>query len=435
MNWTPEQQKAVTSRDTNILVSANAGSGKSVVLVGRIMDFLINDKRNIDEFLIITYTNAAAAELRAKIIRQIGAYIRENPTDKHMARQMTRVFNANISTVHAFCMTVLRQHSHLLGLAPDFTLLNQQDADELAFQVLDDIIEQAYAQPDNQPLLELVQAVSDFRSDVGMVNTVFDLFLAATSSPFPEKWLEDCAREYQIDPGTDIFGTTWGKYLKTVIKTRLDFAKTGIEAALDISANEPKPSAIYLLDQARFLALEQAIDDGFDAFYNCVRSNGNFDRMVVLKNHFDPDTEAYLKDLRDGYKGIWAKISALAGAENRVLAEEICGQAPVIQTLVRITLDFKAAFDKKKRDKNALSFSDLEHLAVKLLVEDFDKAQNRVTKTRLAEELSLGFCQVMVDEYQDTNLVQDVLFRAVSDGKNLFVVGDVKQSIDRKSVV
>ena len=433
-NMTPEQRSVVENRGGALLVSAAAGSGKTMVLIGRLMDYIcdLENPKNINDFLIITYTRAAAGELRSKISAELNARLADCDSPalaQRLRRQLGLLYLAQISTVHAFCANILRQYAWKLDLAPDFRVAEERDCADLKQAALDRVLEARYSAMDRDFVL-LADTLGAGRDDSALCELTESVYNAMQSHPDPQAWLDRCAG--QLDDLTDLSATGWGSALLTDLRDRLAQWQEVLDQAMALARTDEvqAKNSLDRLGQTRDLLgqLARAAEQGWEA----VRTHPAVRDPKLLFPRFgsskgaDPQLKAQVSALRDSCKkAVGSLLIPFQTPEPEALADlELT--APAIRALLRLTQDFAAAYAKQKSRRNLLDFSDLEHQALALLV------QKDGTPSAAAREIAGRFSQVLVDEYQDTNAVQDAIFTAVSqDGQNLFFVGDVKQSIYR----
>ena len=431
--WTNDQLRAIESRDGTLLVSAAAGSGKTAVLVERLLNRVSKEGINVDRFLMITYTNAAASELRAKIIDAISQKIAENPADRHMARQMTYVHRAQISTIHAYCTQVLRTHGHLLGLSDDFKIIDAGEAEILRRQALDDLLEKEY-EAATPAFLLLCDALSGERDDRKMAETILTLHNKSRSHPHPEAWLKSCCDAYAIDDVTGAEQTRWGAEIVSYIHEICQYFIQRLKRMVQELAADSALEAAYapaLLSDIQNLQRLCAVNR-WDELIQSVESM-EFMRLSAVRKCDDPQLKEWVKEERNDIKKEILKIcERLLCKDSKTVLHELRTLQPVAEELGRIVCALEQCYHERKRQRGVLDYGDLEHEAVALLVDRYDEKADIVVPTALASELSDGFCEIMVDEYQDSNCIQDIIFRAISkEERNLTMVGDLKQSIYR----
>lgn len=424
---TQEQQQAVDNRGGALLVSAAAGSGKTRVLVERLMDRVCNGA-DIDRFLIITYTKAAAAELRSRIAKELNERLALCPQDRHLRRQTTLLYRAQISTVHAFCAQLLRENAAQLDLDPDFRLCDEGESLILMDQILSRLMDERYeALQPGAPFADLVDALSGGRDDSRLMQIVLDIFGRVQSHADPEGWLREQQRLWQLENVADVTDTPWGQQLMELARQRAAYYCARLEKAWKLAQQDKVVSANFSD------SLQQSMD-ALAAFGRMERWDDMaaalpipFPRAGGKRGVEDVLCAERVKNIRARAKKQLDKLNEWFDQPNEVLMVDLHRAAPAVRELMELVLDFGRAFREEKRRRGLVDFSDLEHLTVELL---YDSATGQYSD--LARSCSARFDEVLVDEFQDTNQVQNAIFRAVSDGgRTSFTVGDVKQSIYR----
>ena len=434
MRFTPAQQDAILSRGGTVLVSAAAGSGKTRVLTERLMAYL-TDRENpvdVDQFLIITFTRAAAGELRARVLGAIADRIAADPENRALRRQSALCARAQIGTIHSFCGTLLREHCAEAGLAPDFTIVDDQRAEALMASALEKTLDLAYTSIEEDAALRLLaDTVGAGRDDRRLAALVRQLYDKMQSHPRPEVWAERQISRLRLEGVTDAGQTPWGvELLADAERTLRHWAGVldGLIQELSLPDNMwlggkyiPK---LDTTGEGVRRAL-RACAQGWDAACAAI-GEITFPRISTPKDLIDPDLKERIIAERDRCKYAVGQLKKQFSAPSETLLGDLRATAPAMERLLRLTLDFGAAYRKEKHRRALVDYADLEHLAAQILTEE-DGAP-----TALARSVSERFREIMVDEYQDVSEVQDLIFRAVSrDETNLFFVGDVKQSIYR----
>ena len=429
---TNEQQSAVDSRERSLLVSAAAGSGKTKVLVERLFSYVEREGANLDDFLIITYTRAAASELRGKIAKALNERMERDPGNYHLRQQMLRVYRADIKTVDAFCTSLLRENCHLLGedarghaLRPDFRVLDENEAEVLRGRVLARTLEDFYDHLTSGGTL-LADTLGAGRDDSALEQLVLELHAKLQAQPYEDKWL-DAQRAFWRAVPEKIEDTPYGKILLNEVGRKARHCKSLLQrAAQEMCANDAlnqKYAPAFLDASYRLEALEGKIAQGWDAARGVTIA---FPRLAAVKDSDGGEMKARMKGLWDNCKETVKGFAELFAASSDEAVEDLRTMAPAMLALIDLTADFSRRYNEEKRRRNAADFSDQEHEAIRLLV-----AENG-EPTELAALVSTRYREIMVDEYQDTNEVQNRIFDAISrKGENLFTVGDVKQSIYR----
>lgn len=432
ISWTTDQRKAIDARKGTLLVSAAAGSGKTAVLVERVIRRICDGESpcGVENLLIVTFTKAAASQMKEKIEAAISKKIAENPSDKRLRRQQLMLPCANICTIDSFCINLVRENFHALGIAPDFGMLDESKLDVLKAQAVNTVVGELYKNP-TENFMRLTNLISDNRDDQKLVDAILKLHNLSQAYPFPELWLRSLAQAFSAPE--KVKESPWGKILVSYMKAAVESCVSGVEHCLLLLADEPELEAKYADTFAaekemlnRFLAA--VADEPWDkiaAEYEKVI----FGRMPAAPRGYASEVKDICKKVRDEYKkeiGEMGKYLCISDEEHR---SDVAALAPVVTELVEAVIAFANEFDRLKLAENGADFSDTLHMALRLLVEP---DANGYVKTPLAVALSENYAEILVDEYQDVNLAQDMIFSALSkDENNLFMVGDVKQSIYR----
>ena len=429
---TNEQQAAVDSRERSLLVSAAAGSGKTKVLVERLFSYVEREGANLDDFLIITYTRAAASELRGKIAKALTERMERDPGNYHLRQQMLRVYRADIKTVDAFCTALLRENCHLLGedarghaLRPDFRVLDENEAQVLRERVLARTLDDFYdcLTPGGTLLADTLGAGRD---DSALEDLVLELHAKLQAQPYEDKWLEAQRAFWRAVPDK-IEDTPYGKILLNEVRRKARHCKNLLQrAAQEMCANDAlnqKYAPAFLDASYQLEALEGKTAEGWDAARGVTIA---FPRLAAVKDSDGGEMKARMKSLWDNCKETVKGFAEIFSASSDEAVEDLRTMASAMLALIDLTADFSRRYNEEKRRRNSADFSDQEHEAIRLLIGE-DGAP-----TELARIVSARYREIMVDEYQDTNEVQNRIFDAIScKGENLFTVGDVKQSIYR----
>ena len=432
LTLTPQQQAVVENRGGSLLVSAAAGSGKTKVLVERLFRYVTEERCNVDDFLIITYTKAAAAELRSKIASELSKRLGETPNDSHLKRQLLRVYQADIKTVDAFCTALLRENTHLLAregersaLTPDFRVLDEGDAQLIRRRVLERVLEGFYETLDPGKEL-LADTLGAGRDDTALAELVLELYDKLQSHADPVGWLAE-NRKAWTDLDISFDDTPYAAELLASVRRKADHWANLLARGAERTEGDEALSAGYgekfLTAAFGFRALGQATD-----WEGARRAAGEvvFPRLTTPKGRKDDPEVASLKQVWETCKADKKKLDSLLAVSGAEAMEDLGAMAPAMVALLDLTADFGEAYRREKLRLNAADFSDQEHLALRLLV-GLDNSP-----TDLGAQVAARYREIMVDEYQDTNEVQNAIFRAVSkNGQNIFTVGDVKQSIYR----
>lgn len=424
---TLQQKMAVENRGGNLLVSAAAGSGKTKVLVDRLMSYL-NDPvkpENIDAFLMITYTKAAASELRGKIASKLSNAIAEFPENKHLRKQMQRLYLTKISTVHSFCADVLKEYAYMLDIPMDFRVADENECVQLQADALEYILNEAYEKdvPD-EDFISFVDSQGLGRDDRLVPQLVLSVYRKAKCHLDSGKWLDQCLESCKLPGDTDVGQTPWGAYLMDDLKHYLHLQIQSLQKCADLAkaAGDMEKPAALLADTVYQLQQIQNCDT-WDGVYNLKEIN--FGTLSFSKKCADLELIEQIKAVRDACKdGVKKKLRRFS-ATSQQLSKDVQSTESATRGLVALVRRFEKEYTKLKRSRRILDFTDLEHYTLDLL---WGKSRSGITS--IAKEIGNRYCQIMVDEYQDSNAVQDAIFYALSAHRNnCFMVGDVKQSI------
>ncbi len=433
VRWTDEQLAAIEHRNGTLLVSAAAGSGKTAVLVERLLRRVLDDREDISRFLMITYTNAAASELREKILTALSARTAGASKDAYIRRQLTLAHSANVSTIHAFCTRILRIHGHIIGLPGDFKILDESEGSVLRTELCNDVIEECYGE---EWFLPAANALFGDRDDRELGETVLMLYNKSTTQVYPDKWLDGLVYHFTSAAESDIENTLWGKYmLEQTVSSLASAGSIALSCKESIEGDEDLQKAYLpaiVSDIALIAKLKVAAQQGWKSAATAF-SEISFARLGTLRKYPDEEKKNIVKDTRNCVKKIISDIyDKWFAIPPEKLLEEVVQLAPVVDGLTRAVKMLRQRFSEEKLRRGVLDYSDLEHYALRLLVEEYDEERDVVIPTQTAVKLSEDFAEIMVDEYQDSNCIQDVIFRAVSNReKNIVMVGDIKQSIYR----
>lgn len=423
---TREQKMAVTDRGGKLLVSAAAGSGKTKVLVDRLLSYLMDPvaPANLDEFLIITYTKAAASELRGKIASKLSEIMAENPENKHLQRQMQRLYLTKISTVHSFCGDVLREYAYLLDLPADFRVADENECRQLRNSTMERLLDHAYQQSDDEDFRTFVDTQGFGRDDRLVPEVLFKVYDSARCHKEPDEWLQNCIDSAVTDGLTDAGQTSWGHYLMEELFRFLDMQMEALElCAMEAAQTETmeKPTALLQGTVAQLRQLRGC--KTWDEIVKC--GSVDFGRLLFSKKCPDLELAERIKAVRAACKkGLEKRLKAFSD-DSGVILEDLERSASAVRGMVKLVRQFGQDYDRTKRSRRILDFGDLEHRMLDLLL-----GKSRSGATAAAAEIGARFREIMVDEYQDANEVQDKIFEALTmKRQNCFMVGDVKQSI------
>lgn len=464
MKFTEDQQRVIDLRNCNILVSAAAGSGKTAVLVERIVELVSGSACDsaqavdIDRLLVVTFTNAAAAQMRERVTKALSDRVEAEPDNEHIKKQLMLIHNAKIMTIHSFCLYLIKNHFNDIGLDPDFRTADEGEMRLLKQEVLSELLEEQFSQK-RQEFTDCVEYFAYDGREKRLEELIERLYTFSESYPFPEKWLRQHRMDYHVETFEELVKTEWFAGMMQEISALLQECKEQEEAALKVCEEPDGPyfyAAALEQDQKLIAGLEQelarvvqaaseskqsvspaemdtsAAKDAFEAL--AARVQGiSYARMAPKKDDsVSAEKRELVKAMRERVKSLLGTLSEkyFASGPQQWLAE--CRQADAaLCELVDLALLFGERLTEKKREKNLLDFEDMEHLALQILLKEKENGQMVPSDTAL--EYREQFVEILIDEYQDSNLVQEFLLQSISgedDGRfNRFMVGDVKQSI------
>lgn len=430
MEFTREQKDAIYKKDNNILVAAAAGSGKTAVLVERIIQKILTQNVDIDKLLVVTFTNAAASEMRERILDAIYKKIAEEPDNFNLQRQINLLSKSSICTIHSFCLDIIRNNFFEINLSSNFRIGNDQEIVLLKQEVLEEVFEKRYEE-ENEEFLKLVETYTGYKGDEDLKNLVLRIYEFSQSSAFPEDWITEKVEMFNPDKkiDEDFAKSIWGEILLKDLKEEILDGKNTLKAILNKMnrySEMLKFTSVISEDISKLERLENAINESWDKAFEESLIFG-FERWPVDKNVTMP-----LKDeARDLRKKVSEKINKALGKillyNSEDAYNDVFAMYNTLKALKNVVLEFSNEFAQRKNESNIIDFNDIEHFALKLLIKK-DENGNYI-KTETAEKYSNKFEEVAVDEYQDSNQVQELILSSVSNGKNMFMVGDIKQSI------
>lgn len=437
MPWTKEQQRVIDQRDADILVSAAAGSGKTAVLVERIIQKITDEEHPVDadKLLVVTFTKAAAAEMKERIAKALDQKVQEHPEKGHYVRQLALIQKAQITTVHSFCMNLIRDYFYVLGIDPNTKTGEESQLSILREQVLDEILEEAYEKRE-EGFVEFVESYSPGKNDQVISQYILKLYEIARSHVRPEQWLLEAKANISVKTLDDLFQTP---FMKMILKDAYAVAKAAkmrIEEALELTDLEYGPY-FYRTTLEKDLEIMQTFEEAesFDDFsieyigLKKPRLTGRKKKTDAI----DGILQEKCKELRNqAYKLIEEIGAAYFYCQEGEILRELKVVKKPISALIDLVILFMERYTMRKQNENLMDFDDMEHYALDLLIDDFDKKGNPVPSD-IAKEKSCGFEEIYIDEYQDSNFIQEAILKSVSGivyGRhNMFMVGDVKQSI------
>lgn len=473
-SWTKEQQSVIDLRNRNLLISAAAGSGKTAVLVERIIKMVTDTKNpvDIDKLCVVTFTNAAAAEMKERILLALNNALDEDSDNEHLKKQISLVHTAKITTIDSFCLDIVRNNFNSIDIDPSFRIADPDEAGLVKADVMENMLEDYYEEGKPE-FIDFVETYSSGNKVSGLEDIIDNLYTFSTSHPWPKIWLNKCRELYEIKNDEEFENTAFANDIKTSVKSILKDARRMLNTALRISkeAMGPLPYEETLLsdiDNIDILEKAKTVAELSDIFSQL--SFGKLKRVVTKNsNVYDEYLKDRAKTLRDSAKALVESIRSDYFAQPLSTSiEDIKNSASAVNMLIDLVLDFTDRFEKKKKEKNIADFADIEHMALNVLIqhkndnnnidtvernnnakksdvteninniEETDSKQQagdeEFTYTAVADEMSKNFSEILIDEYQDSNLVQDYIMKSISRERfdmpnNIFMVGDVKQSI------
>lgn len=441
VTWTDDQWKAIMASGQDILVAAAAGSGKTAVLVERMIKKVISEQApiNVDELLVVTFTNASAAEMRHRISEALEKAINEDPTSNHLRKQLSLLNRASISTIHSFCLEVIRKYYYLIDVDPGFRIADETEAQLLRDEVLEELFEEEYGKENNELFFRLVDSFTNDRSDVALMDIIRELYDFARSNPEPERYLQDIVKMYELDQTQTIDNLPFMEALLFDVQLQLDGVKAMLETALSITKLPagPAPRAENFIDDIAIVdTMIEASKDSWNTLFEAMQK-WSFSRAKVCKGDtFDKVLIDRAQKLRENAKKKLQDLQAeLFTRRPESFLQDMKEMKPIIEMLTRLVQSFTVRFNDVKREKGLVDFADLEHYCLDILLDPSAKETGELVPSEAGLAYRTKFNEVLVDEYQDVNMVQEAIIQLVTkDGEttgNLFMVGDVKQSIYR----
>ena len=394
------------------------GSGKTAVLVERIINKVINENVDIDKILVVTFTNAAASEMRERILDAIYKKLEENPESVNLQRQITLLNKASICTIHSFCLDVIRNNFYEIDTSANFRIGDNAEIELLKNEAIDEIFEQKYMDEDSG-FIKLLETYTDYRGDENLQNIILGIYKFIQSAPFPEKWLNEKVAQFNLSEDIDFAETVWGKIILQHLQDEINSMITVLENTKQNTERFVELAKFTLTLQDDINKLREISFNNWDLTYNYMNTfvwnKWPTDRKVTLELKEDA------KAIRDGIKKQFSKNILKASSKETI--RELKEMYDVLDNIRKLVLEFCEVYSEKKKEKNIIDFNDIEHFALKILLYEDGNPSN------IAKKYSEKFEEIAIDEYQDSNLVQEKLLTSISRGNNIFMVGDVKQSI------
>lgn len=436
--WTKEQQEVIDSRKGNLLVAAAAGSGKTAVLVQRIIN-MITDTTNpidIDKLLVVTFTNAAASEMKERVQFAIETLLEKDATNLQLKQQLVLLEKANITTIHSFCLNIIKEYFYKLNLTSDFRIGSEQELTLLKLKTMDEVFEELYKE-ENEEFYTLVDQFGSTRGDSNLRELLLNMYHFVVSSPNPKKWLQDSAKDFYIDDTFNFLQTPAGKILIETLKIEFEGILQSMEQIIEQVngiAELKQYSTKYLSEFYQF----KKVFDVFDKNWNgikCALDNIVFEDYRSGMKRLPKTTEEHIKKLQKNSKKTRDKCKDdIVNLRTEIFFREeddIKIEYKKLYTISKAISDILSRFIDKyqevKKINNIIDFNDIEHFAIKLLT---DEVNGDLVPSEIASIYSEKFEEIFIDEYQDSNLTQELILTSISrNNENRFMVGDLKQSI------
>jgi len=441
--WTNEQLEAINESGCNLLVAAAAGAGKTAVLVERIIKKITSEENpvDIDNLLVVTFTNAAATEMKERIADAISKELENNSNSKLLQRQLTLLNKANITTMHSFCLDVIKNNFHLIDLDPDFRIADETETILLKMEAMDELFDDIYENEEGfEHYYDLLESYGSNRDDSAIQDMVLTLYEFVQSSPWPDEWLKEHLEYFDISEKCDFAETPWGKELTKNLELELEGLLNLYRNALSAINNAQGLDSYIQVFEDEMRTLKKLLDvcrNESENKWNKIKdiiSSFEFARLPRSGKDADKSVQEFVKSARDEVKSNMKKFAEnMFWGDSESMANNLRLLYPLTKCLADLVLEFERRYNEKKKARSLLDFNDLEHLCLRILMHKDDTGRIYPTETAIA--LREKFAEILVDEYQDTNMVQEMIVKMVSKTEsgtpNVFMVGDVKQSIYR----
>lgn len=433
INWTNEQKAVIESRNRNLLVSAAAGSGKTAVLVERIIRMITEGEKplDIDQLLVMTFTKAAADEMRERVLAAVDEKLKEDPENGHLQMQAAMIPYARITTIDSFCLGIIREHYNQLDIDPAFRVGDEGELLLLRGSVMERLLEDYYEAGDEE-FSRFVETYATGKSDRGIEDHIMAVYNFSGSNPWPQKWLAACEKELDECEKDRLMETEWMRFLLWDVRMQMDEFCAQLEEAIAVCEEENGPAAYLPMVTADLRMLQEIREADDYSRLNELLAGISFGRLASIRSKdVDAEKKAFVTGCRDRIKKAVGKLCGLYSFESvESVVHDMRGTAGAVRMLLKLAGEFHDRYQAAKQEKNLVDFGDLEHYALEVLLEEVDGQRQ---PSAVADELSRQFEEILVDEYQDSNDVQETLIHAISRERfgtpNVFMVGDVKQSI------
>lgn len=426
VKWTKEQLQAIEKSGNNILVAAAAGSGKTAVLVERIINKIINQKMNIDEILVVTFTNAAASEMRERILEAIYKKIEEDPLNLHLQKQTNLISRASICTIDSFCLDVVKNNFYEIDISPNFRIADNAELELIKQEVLEDLFDKKYEIEDSK-FLRLLETYTTYSSDEPLKELILNIYNFIQSHPFPNEWLEEQVEKYNLEDKLelDFSESEWGKIIISNVKEELFASKVKLEKVKKELERFEELNKYALVLNSDIQELEKILNlEKWDEIYNSI-SEVNFEKWPIDRK-ITLEEKEIAKEKRNEIRKQIKKTLEIIDCNSKQANEDIFNMYQILKYLKELIFEYDELLKQIKKEKNLVDFSDIEHNALKILLK---KSEDGYIPSEIALKYKKKFVEIAIDEYQDSNLVQESILTSISNGKNIFMVGDVKQSI------
>ena len=427
VKWTNEQLQEIEKSGNNILVAAAAGSGKTAVLVERIINKIINQKMNIDEILVVTFTNAAASEMRERILEAIYKKIEEDPENNHLQKQINLIGRASICTIDSFCLDVVKNNFYEIDISPNFRIADNAELELIKQETLEDLFDKKYEEEDKN-FLKLLETYTTYSSDEPLKELILNIYNFIQSHPFPNEWLEEQTQKYDLEGklGNDFSSTQWGKIIISNLKEELFDSKVKLEKVKKEIERFEELKKYVLVLSSDIQELDKVLNlEKWDHIYNSIQEI-NFEKWPVDRKITLEEREI-AKEKRNEIRKQIKKNLEIIDCNSKQANQDIFDMYKVLKVLKELIFEYDKLLKQVKKEKNLVDFSDIEHNALKILLRKDES--NKYIPSEIALKYKKRFVEIAIDEYQDSNLVQESILTSISNGKNIFMVGDVKQSI------
>ena len=387
---------------------------------------IIKEKIDINQLLIVTFTNAAASEMREKILEAIYKKIEEEPENKNLQKQIVLLNDANISTIHSFCLEVIKNYFYEIGISPNFRIGDNAEIKLLKQETLEEVFEELYEE-ENKDFIKLVDTYCGYRNDNQLRELVLKIYNYSQSMPFPMEWISENVDKFNITNKNDFSQTEWGKLLIKNFKEEAQSAVTALKTVKNELKEDSELEKYYITILEDIEKIEKLLkQDSWDDIYNLI-CNLQFEKWPISRK-IQSELKDKSKQIRDKVeKPIKDFRDTIFIYQSKEAIEDIYDMYKILNILEKVILKFSNKYQENKKEKNIIDFSDIEHFALKILVKK-DENDNYIP-TEVAKIYKEKFKEIAIDEYQDSNLVQEYILTTISNGKNIFMVGDVKQSI------